>query len=182
MPIPLQTLCDNIRHVASAAQTDWGSLHPILVHFPIVLLMIVPLFLLAGLALSQHRSLLYACALAVLLLGTFSLYITASSGESAGEKLNKLPQEALATFETHYELAELTEKVFLGLSLAGILLIFLYAIKKREMKRGREFSIWAIYLLCYIFGLIILLNTAHYGGKLVHQHHLHTSLYSKDQP
>ena len=182
MPVPLQTLFDNLLHVASAAQTDWGALHPLLVHFPLVLLLIAPLFVLAGLVLFQQRSSLYGCALAMVLLGTLSLYITASSGEMAGEKLTKLSAETVQTLETHYELAELAEKIFLGLSAAALALYMLLVFSKWNAKRGVEFSAALVFLLAYGLGAIILLNAAHYGGKLVHKHNVHTSLYSKDRP
>jgi uncharacterized membrane protein len=170
---------DNILHVASAAQTDWGALHPILVHFPIVLLTIAPLFLLAAFFCGQQRFVVYGFALTLILLGTLSLYIAASSGEMAAEHLQP-PSATVQTLDIHYQLAELAEKIFLGLSVLGTALLMVFRLRLSRLKRSTEFAAIALFLLLYAGAMIVLLNTAHYGGKLVHEHHIHTSLYTKD--
>ena len=181
MPISFPRLFDNLSHVSGAAFSDWGAMHPLLIHFPIVLLIIAPVFLLVGLFLKGHRLAIYACALALILLGTASLYIAASSGETAAEGLTQMNADALATFEKHYELAELTEKIFLALSLIACVLFILYYRAHQNLSQGLQMSAALTFLGLYTLGLIFMLNAAHYGGELVHHHSIHTNLYQGHQ-
>ena len=65
---------------------SWDAIHPLLIHFPIVLLLLSPLFVLIAAVVRPPGNRPYmTAALITLLLGTFSVFLAASSGEEAAE-------------------------------------------------------------------------------------------------
>jgi len=55
---------------------NWDALHPLIVHFPIVLLLVAPLFIVAALVASPARGRLFMIsALILMILGTASVYL-----------------------------------------------------------------------------------------------------------
>ena len=95
---------------------SWDALHPLVIHFPIALLIIAPIFILAGALLQppKGRSYLIA-AMALLLLGTAGTFVAVATGEAAGELADRLPGVD-QVLETHESLAERTRAVFSVLS------------------------------------------------------------------
>ncbi|MGE3852796.1 MAG: DUF2231 domain-containing protein, partial [Planctomycetota bacterium] len=53
----------------------WNGMHPLVVHFPIALLMLVPLFLLVALAVRRHRIAFALSALMLMAIGTVSVWV-----------------------------------------------------------------------------------------------------------
>src|SRR5579859_6721155 len=90
----------------------WQAIHPMMVHFPIALLLIAPLFIVLGVVRKPERGFPFLLvALILMALGTSATFLAASSGEAAGELIDKLPQ-AKAVLEQHEELATTTEIAF----------------------------------------------------------------------
>lgn len=91
---------------------DWSELHPLIIHFPIVLLLLAPLFIVAGMLMKpgKGRPFLIA-ALALMLLGTGSAFLAVSTGEAAGE-LAVRSAAVSSVLEHHEDLAHTTQIVF----------------------------------------------------------------------
>jgi uncharacterized membrane protein len=146
----------------------WDGLHPLIIHFPIVLLLIAPLFVLIGAALSpqQGKNFLIS-ALVLMLLGTASTFVAIETGEAAGKIATRTP-EINRVLEHHEQLAERTRLIFSILTVVFAAIVLIPRITRRE---SRIFStvVPIVFLLFYGAASLVLANTAHNGGRLVHE-------------
>jgi uncharacterized membrane protein len=148
---------------------SWDALHPLIIHFPIALLLVAPLFVIAALLVSApKRQLFMFSALVLMILGTASVYVAVSTGEAAG-KLAERTTQVNAVLERHEDLAEKTRVTFTVLTvvLAGILMA--PRLMKREPSRIMSAIVSVIFLVLYGGAAQLLTNTAHNGGLLVHE-------------
>jgi len=137
-------------------------IHPMLVHFPIVLLITavaMDIFLLLTNKDLANRKCLPLMALSALLLGILSAGIAAVFGDIALDKAISLGFPS-GPLETHETLALITIAVF-----SLYCLLRLLALWRRYPLRG--FSGW-ISALPGMVGLVLLIATAYYGGELVY--------------
>ncbi|MBX7219026.1 MAG: hypothetical protein K1Y36_03700 [Blastocatellia bacterium] len=150
----------------------WSEMHPLVIHFPIALLLIVPLFILLSLIFRANARAFHISALVLLGFGTLSLFVAVQTGESSGEMFEKI-SAAKATIERHENLAELAQWIFFGLFLVFLGLGLLPTILKKPVSHPVWVGLHSAFLLGYLAGTLILVNTAHEGGKLVHQIGIH---------
>jgi len=151
----------------------WDGLHPLIVHFPIALLLVAPLFVVLALLWRSHAKPLMIVALVLMALGTVASYVAVSTGQAAGTLAERSP-EVNPVLEHHEELAERTRLIFTVLTVvfAGLLagpLVF-----RREMARGAAVVLSLLFLAVYGAGTVVLANTAHNGGRLVHEFGIRT--------
>lgn len=151
----------------------WDSLHPLIIHYPIVLLLLSPLFIIISAALSPPRGRPYmVAALIILLLGTGSLYLAVATGESAAELADRAGG-VNAVLALHQELASETEFLFAGLSIILIGIVVLPRALRRQETRLFTTYLPISFLVLYSVGALFLVNTAHAGGRLVHEYGVH---------
>jgi uncharacterized membrane protein len=151
----------------------WDSLHPLIIHFPIVLLLLSPLFILIGAALSPSKGKPYTvAALIILLLGTVSLFVAAETGEAAA-KLAERGKAVNAVLAVHEELASETEIVFSGLSVIFLVMVALPGILRQQETRLFTTLMPLSFLVLYAVGVLFIVNTAYAGGRLVHEFGVH---------
>ena len=152
---------------------SWDSLHPLIIHFPIVLLLLSPLFVLISAVLSPPRGKPYMiAALLILILGTGTLFIATSTGHAAAE-LAERGGPVDPVLEAHEDLASETQMVFAGL--CAILLGMFAAPRLLRRAEDRLFNTYLplAFLALYSVGFLFLINTAHAGGRLVHEFGVH---------
>src|SRR5512142_2633766 len=91
---------------------SWDGLHPLIIHFPIALLLVAPVLVLIAAAVSPRkaRGMLLA-ALLLMVLGTGAVFLAAETGEAAGKLAERTP-EISAVLEHHENLAEVTQVMF----------------------------------------------------------------------
>ena len=154
----------------------WDSLHPLIIHFPIVLLLLSPLFVLISAALRPPKGQPYmVAALIVLVLGTGSMFIAASTGEAAAE-LAERGGAVNGVLETHEHLASEARIAFSVLS-AILLGIFLLPRFMRSQENRLSATVLPIaFLVLYSVGVGLLVKTAHAGGRLVHEFGVHAMM------
>jgi uncharacterized membrane protein len=147
----------------------WDSFHPLIIHFPIVLLLVCPLFVLIGALLSPAKGRPYlSTALILLLLGTVSLFFAVETGEAASQLVDRNPPiEAL--LKSHQSLAVDTRNVFVTLSViaCGVFLLPRLLGKTDSLLFSRVLPL--SFLVFYAVGVIFLVNTADRGGRMVHE-------------
>jgi uncharacterized membrane protein len=149
----------------------WNALHPLVVHFPIALLLVVPLIIGVGIAGRAGRG-VPGVAFLLLALGTGSAWLAVATGESAGQLAERLPGVA-RILDRHEELAEITRTLFTLLTLAyGGLLVIPRALHREPSPRTR-IALHGGFLVLYLAALGPLVATAHQGGRLVHEKGVH---------
>lgn len=148
---------------------SWDGLHPLIIHFPIALLLIAPIFIVVGAALTPAKGRPYLiAAMALLLAGTASIFIAVETGEAAGKLAERTPEMG-QILENHESLAERTQAVFSVLSVIFVALVAVPWLVKRADTRLTTTILPLAFLVLYSAGALLLINTAHNGGRLVHE-------------
>jgi len=161
----------------------WEGVHPALVHFPVALLAVSPLPALLALLHPGRRVLFTALTLAVVTLGALGAVFAVESGEAADHSMEARGLETPAvhdTLEHHEELAETTRTaaIVLMLILGGTLIGF-----RKDKVRGAAASALAVVLLAGTLTVALLvLNTGHHGGQLVHRYGIRAMVMPGDTP
>lgn len=152
------------------------GLHPLVIHFPIALLFVAPLFILIGAVLQprQARPLFYS-ALVLMVLGTASIFVAIESGEAAAKLADRTP-EINRIIEHHEDLAETTRNAFSILTVVFAAVLFVPMAFKKELSRIASTVIPLAFLCFYVAGMAMVANTADQGGRLVHQYGVHAMI------
>lgn len=151
---------------------SWDGLHPIIIHFPIGLLIVVPIIILMGLLMPKNGRTFLIAAFVLMLIGTIATFVAVSTGEAAGELAEHI-NNVESVLEEHEELAETTRTVFTALTAVFGVILFAPMLFKKELSRAILIPLNLAFLLFYGSGVVLLLNTAHQGGILVHQLGVH---------
>ncbi len=148
---------------------SWDALHPLIIHFPIALLLIAPIFIVVGAVLQPAKGRSYLIAAMILLLvGTAAIFVAVETGEAAG-KLAERVAGMERVLETHESLAERTRAVFSVLSIIFVALLAAPRLLKKTDTRLTTTILPLAFLVLYGAGALLLVNTAHNGGRLVHE-------------
>ncbi|QDU87509.1 hypothetical protein Pla175_08710 [Pirellulimonas nuda] len=151
---------------------SWDGIHPLVVHFPIALLMVAPLFVLLGILFPRRG--FSIGALVLMVLGTASAWVATSSGEAAYSVMDQtmsmddweLYEEADFAAQAHGEQTELARNIFTGLTVLYAIVLATGSLSSGW--RGRVIPQLAV-LLVWAPSLGYLANAAHSGGELVHR-------------
>jgi uncharacterized membrane protein len=146
---------------------SWDRLHPLVVHFPVALLLTAPLFVMAALLIRNARVWLMYCAGCLLLLGTTAAFAALATGEAAGDAI-RLSGTAKATLERHEDLAEATAFVFAGVTALAGVIIFAPMLLSRLNDRRIQIAALASLLAVLVAADVLLGVAAHQGGRLMH--------------
>jgi uncharacterized membrane protein len=150
----------------------WSHLHPLVIHFPIALLMVAPLLVLLGLLWPRERSGIHACAGLLLLLGTVSAFLAVITGMAVPSP--GAPSPALQTaLEAHEQLGKWTLLLFGCLSLAFLAIQWLSRLLKSRMSPAWILTLHLLWLVLAAGALLPLTRTGHLGGRLVHELGIH---------
>ena len=148
---------------------EWSSLHPLIVHFPIVLFLLLPLLMIAA-AMSRkmmNHALLVA-AFALMVLATGFLYVTYFTGDAMAAASGNAPT-AGDVIKHHCSLAGYTVSAFtLATTLFAVALVVRRVLRLEDM---RDLTPWIpiSFLVFYALGVFWLVLTAHQGAALAHE-------------
>jgi len=148
---------------------NWTELHPLVIHFPIALLLVAPLFIIAGIVMNPQEGRPYlVTALFLMVLGTVGTMLAVLTGEAAAEVAHRTVAMS-AVLERHQELAETTRDIFGLLTVIFAAILVVPRLLKRETTTGAARILPLAFLIFYGSGAVLLVNTAHNGGRLVHE-------------
>jgi uncharacterized membrane protein len=154
---------------------SWEALHPSISHFPIVLLMVGPLFVLLALWLRDQRRTLMAVAVGLMVAGTLGVYLSASTGDEA-KKAAPQTAEVKQALESHENLGSVVRAVFSVLTVLLAALQYGPGLLRKELSARAYTTLAVVFLLLCVGGALVLLNTAHTGGLLVHKLGVHAKI------
>ena len=147
----------------------WSSLHPLIVHFPIVLFLLLPLLMIAA-AMSRkttNHAFLIA-ALVLMVLATGFLYLTYFTGDAMAAASEGGPTVG-AVIKHHCSLAGYAVTAFtLATTLFAVALLVRRVLRLEDM---RDLTPWIpiSFIVFYALGVFWLVLTAHQGAALAHQ-------------
>lgn len=153
----------------------WSELHPIVIHFPIALLFVAPLFIVLSLIFQKSAKAFTVSALVLMVIGTIAAVVAVQTGEAASEPVEHLAQ-AEAILERHEDLAELAQWLFLGLTATFAGLSFLPVLLKKTVPPALWVTAHVVFLMAYAGCAGVLGLAAHQGGRLVHEAGIHTAM------
>jgi uncharacterized membrane protein len=146
----------------------WEHAHPIIVHLPLGGLVAAPVLILLAMFAGKSRLPLAIAALVVLAIGMVGGLLATASGHAASDAVS-IPARAVKVLERHEELAELCRNVLLAITLAYGAIVGVCAIMKDRFKRTYWIAAQALALGAVSGSLLLLANTGHEGGRLVHE-------------
>lgn len=147
---------------------DWPVAHPAIVHVPIALLLVAPIFLIATLVFRPHARGLAVASSILLAIAAIGAFLATASGE-ASEDVVRIPAPAVDVLERHQEIGEMTRTC--AVVLAGFFLAVVVCDGLRREKLPKWFFCAGvgISLAGSLAVLLMVANTAHLGGRLVHE-------------
>jgi uncharacterized membrane protein len=146
----------------------WDGIHPLIVHFPIALLLVAPLFILLAILAPRHAAGFSLSALILLALGSIGAIVAVESGE-AGAQLAERTPEINKVIARHQDLAEWVRLLFSVLTVvwAGVLVV--PKLLKRPLQRVPRLVVSIVFLAMCLAASLVLINTGHLGARLVHE-------------
>lgn len=134
------------------------NVHPLLVHFPIVLLVLGVLVDIVAIATARHKA-IRDLATVLIVLGALSLVPTYLAGRQAGDQVTSPFARSDALLSEHADAAWLTLWAFLGIA----------AVRVAVAWRGRlGGKLHGALVVVGAAGLFLLVETADHGGQLVY--------------
>jgi uncharacterized membrane protein len=150
----------------------WDGLHPLVIHFPVALLLIAPVFLVLSVIAGRHATGFSLSALILLAIGTAAAYVAVETGEAAAELADRT-EAITAGIMRHQALADRTVLVFTAITVVYAVLLGLSLLVKKFAGRRVRVAIAMVVLVAVMGGALQLASTAHQGGMLVHKLGVH---------
>lgn len=144
----------------------WDGLHPIIIHFPIALLLATPIFIFLGVLWMRKSYGFSVTALILMLLGTAGAWIAMATGRAAADLVERTPAISTALTE-HADLAGQTRLIFTILTVIFAILVGAPRVFK-TLKPGLLILFHGIFLVAFLGACLLLARTGHLGGQLVH--------------
>lgn len=148
---------------------DWDGLHPLVVHFPIALLYVAPVFVLLAIVTRKHADGFLLSAVILLIIGTIGAFVAVSTGEAAMQLADTTDPAVSETLERHEELAEDARTVFAILTVLAIAWLVLPRYVKPLARPAVSLVGTALLFVLLLAANVLLANAAHQGGRLVHE-------------
>ena len=147
---------------------SWEGIHPALVQFPIVLLLVAPVLLLVSLFSKRVWHTWAGASLLVMALGAFATWLAVASGHAGGQLVDKTPELERA-IAAHEAFGLMTRNMFTLLTVVYALVMLAPAILKQQLPAAARISVHALFLVVYLGFTLLIGNTAMRGGRLVHE-------------
>ena len=158
------------------------GLHPIVVHFPIGILLIAWIPMLIALIDKKRRHTWFASAAMLLIVGTIGAFAAVFTGEATEDIVGESSQLIHDAIHEHEEAAELARNLFIAATIV-FLVVWGVGAKINEKKRMMVgIAGGALVVASYSVACVSLMNAGHLGGELVHIHGIHAPIGSSSTP
>lgn len=145
----------------------WDGLHPLVIHFPIALFLVAPVFVAVAMV-QPRRTAAYAWPAVVLLaLGTLAAFVAVASGEAAAELATRT-EAVNRVLDRHASLAETARNVFALLTVAYAVAVWGVLRWRRLARPAYASAVHALFLVLLLAASSLVAAAAHQGGLLVH--------------
>jgi len=145
------------------------EVHPLVVHFPIALLLVAPLLVFLAIVLARRGRWFAVSALLLLALGTGGAYWAVCSGQAARDVAENLSDDALDALDKHAELAQAVPIVFAILTGVYAAIIILPLLIRPLGHPIVIFLLDLVFLVVLVVADLLVVHAAHSGGRVVHQ-------------
>ena len=145
----------------------WDGLHPLVVHFPIALFLVAPLFVALAMLRPARTATFAVPALILLGLGTIAAFVAVETGEAAAELATRT-DAVNRVLERHAALAESARNLFALLTVAYAAAVVALLRVKRLARASVTATVHAAFLVLLLAGGGLVATAAHQGGVLVH--------------
>jgi len=144
------------------------GMHPIVVHFPIGILMIAWVPMVLGLVDRKRRHGWFLSALMLLVLGTAFAFAAVFTGGETEEVVEHSSQAIEHAIHEHEEVAELARNLFVGVTAIFLASLILHCKVGASKKKLVGLLGGVLVAVSYGFGALAMMNAGHQGGLLVH--------------
>jgi len=149
------------------------GMHVLLVHFPVALLMVAPVFMFLAMVLPIRLRWCSFSAVMLLVLGTAGLFAATATGIAARDVVEEGSDEMFAVLAEHEQLAGVVRIVFSIVTVLYGLFVLLPIVIRRWITASYLVPVQLVFLIVLMASNLLLANTAHLGGRLVHQYGVH---------
>jgi len=160
---------------------DWDSLHPLVIHFPIALLLTAPLLIIVGLFMPKTGRSYFIAALIMMVVGVIGAWVAVSTGHAAADLADHMPPVG-PVIDRHEDLGETTRTIFTVLVAVFAAVLFVPGLLKKPLSRMLNVSVVIVFVLVYLGCTSFIARTAHLGGLLVHEYGVHAMLPLGNEP
>jgi len=150
----------------------WDGIHPAMVMFPVALLLVTPLLVLAGLFARDTWRAWAMAALVTMAVGTIAAWLAVGSGHAAGQLVDKT-KELEGAILRHEALGMSVRNLFTLLTLVWAVLLMLPTWIRRPVPQVLRIGVHVLFLAGYVASVGALARAADAGGRLVHQRGVH---------
>jgi len=154
---------------------SWERIHPLIIHFPIVLLLFAPVLAFVALFFKKIRFGLLVATFILILVGSFTSYLAVSSGRAAEDEV-KMSPAAQEVFEVHEALGIKTRNIFTLVTLLFGLSLVAGVWNKSDLAQGASIALAVATIAAFGWGAVTLTETGHRGAMLVHDYGVHSSI------
>jgi uncharacterized membrane protein len=146
----------------------YEGLHPMVVHFPIALLLVAPVFIVLAMCLKKQAKAMLLSALVLVLMGTAFAFLATSTGEAAEDFVPDVTA-ARVVLGAHEEQAEMARNLFAGVALLLAVVTAVVWVRDTKLKHSHVVMMCGLMLLVYVWPAVVLMNAGHEGARLVHE-------------
>ena len=147
----------------------WEGMHPLVVHFPIALLLFAAVFVVLAIIVPKRGWWFSVSALILLIGGTAGAFVAVSTGEAARDVVEEGEDEMFDVMQQHEDIVEQARNVFVALTIVYAGIVFLPVVARSLQSWKFAMPANLVFLAALMGANLLLASGAHLGGRLVHE-------------